>query len=103
MKVQPGFDQRVWELTSMIPRGSVTTYKGIAERLGTKGCRAVGNALNRNPYFPRVPCHRVVKSTGEVGGFASGTRKKIALLKKEGIEISRGRIVNLERYLHRFA
>lgn len=103
MKMQPGFGQQVWYLTSQIPRGRVTTYGILAHKLGSRACRAVGNALNRNPHWPDVPCHRVARSTGEVGGFASGTKKKIALLREEGIEISKGRIINLERYLHRFA
>ena len=102
MTVQPGFDQKVWELASRISPGSVTTYKSIAERLDTRAYQAVGNALHRNPHWPRVPCHRVVKNNGEVGGFGSGTEKKIALLRKEGIEISEGRIVNLKSHLHRF-
>ncbi len=103
MKMQPGFGQQVWHLTSQIPRGRVTTYGILAQKLGSRACRAVGNALNRNPRWPDVPCHRVVKSTGEVGGFAYGTKKKIALLREEGIESSNGRIVNFERHLHRFA
>ena len=93
------FDERVWELASLIPRGKVSTYRELARALGTKAYRAVGNALNRNPHWPRVPCHRVVRSSGEIGGFASGTRKKAALLRKEGVAIRRGKVVNIEHYL----
>jgi len=57
--------------------------------------------LNKNPYAPKVPCHRVIRSNGEVGGFANGTNKKIAILKKEGIIISKGKI-DLNKYLYEF-
>ncbi len=96
------FSQRVWHLTSQIPKGKLSTYGEIARALGTKAYRAVGNALNRNPHAPRVPCHRVVKSNGEVGGFAPGTRKKIAMLRTEGIEIKGSKILALKTYLHHF-
>jgi len=96
------FFQKVWKLTEKIPAGKVSTYKIIAEKLGCKAYRAVGNALNKNPYAPIVPCHRVVKSDGSVGGFASGTLKKIKLLKKEGIEINNKKIKNFEKFLFRF-
>jgi methylated-DNA-[protein]-cysteine S-methyltransferase len=57
--------------------------------------------MNKNPYSPRVACHRVIKSNGEVGGFASGTKKKIEMLRKEGIEIKNNKI-DLKRYLFKF-
>lgn len=79
----------------------LTTYKEIAKALNSDGYRAVGNAMNKNPYAPIVPCHRVVKSNGEVGGFASGTKNKIRLLKKEGIEIHNKKI-DLDKYLYKF-
>ena len=59
------FNEKVWALTSRIPAGKVATYAQIAQHLGTRGYRAVGNALNRNPYAPAVPCHRVVGSDGK--------------------------------------
>lgn len=92
-----GFNEKAWKIVSKVPRGKVTTYKAVAEKLGSKAYRAVGNAMNKNPYAPKVPCHRVVKSNGEVGGFASGTKKKIQMLKKEGIEIKNNKI-NLNKY-----
>jgi len=81
------FQQKVWALIKEVPKGKVTTYKAIAEKLGTKAYRAVGQACNKNPYWPQVPCHRVVCADGSVGGFARGVREKIALLHKEGIII----------------
>ena len=73
----------------------------IAKKLNSKAYRAVGNALNKNPYAPKVPCHRVIKTNGEVGGFASGTKNKIKLLEKEGIKINNSKI-DLKKYLHQF-
>ena len=96
------FNQEVWNLCKEVPKGKVTTYKLIATKLKTKAYRAVGNALNKNPYAPVVPCHRVVKSNGEVGGFAKGTNKKIELLKKEGIKIKNNKIADFEKVLFRF-
>lgn len=86
------FSQRVWTLTARIPRGRVTTYAELARALGGKGYRAVGQALNRNPYAPRVPCHRVVGSNGRLTGFAGGLDKKQQLLKSEGIRIENGKV-----------
>ena len=93
------FADKVYALCRKIPRGRVTTYKEIGNALGGYGqiYRAVGVALNRNPHAPVVPCHRVVNSNGNVGGFAHGTKKKIALLRKEGIKIKDGKIVDFEK------
>ena len=85
------FNQKVWALTARIPAGKVVTYRQIAEALGTKGYRAVGNALNRNPYAPAVPCHRVVGSDGSLTGFAGGLDMKRRLLTEEGVLIRNGR------------
>ena len=85
------FNERVWALTARIPAGKVVTYADIATALGTKAYRAVGNALNRNPYAPGVPCHRVVGSDGRLTGFAGGLVKKEELLNSEGVAVTRGR------------
>ena len=96
------FNQKVWKLCQKIPRGKVTTYKILGDKLRTKAYRAVGQALKRNPYAPEVPCHRVVASDGRLGGFM-GKRmgrclsKKVALLQKEGIRIQNGKIENFEQ------
>ena len=71
------FQKAVWEATRKIPKGKVKTYAAIAKTIGRpKAVRAVGNALNKNPYVPAVPCHRVVKGDGSLGGFAGGEKKK---------------------------
>lgn len=84
MMLQHDFDRRCYALLKQIPRGKVTTYKLLAEALGTQAYRAVGNALSRNPDLVSVPCHRVVRSDGRVGGYAKGSDIKIALLQDEG-------------------
>lgn len=95
------FNERCYALLKKVPRGKVTTYKALAEALGTKAYRAVGNAMNKNPYAPQVPCHRVVGSDGSLVGFASGIDKKQALLEKEGITLHNNK-VDLSRYEHHF-
>lgn len=89
------FNQKVWALTARIPRGRVVTYGDIAKAMGTKAYRAVGNALNRNPYHPAVPCHRVVGSDGSLTGFAGGLEKKRKLLSKEGVRFIASNKVDL--------
>ncbi|WP_292460532.1 MGMT family protein [Methanothermococcus sp.] len=96
------FKEKCYNLVKKVPKGKITTYKEIAEALGTKGYRAVGNALNNNPNLVVVPCHRVVKSNGEVGGYAEGIERKIELLKKEGIPIENNMIINFEKHFFRF-
>lgn len=80
------FQKAVYHAVAHIPRGTTWTYQQVAQAIGRPGAvRAVGNALNKNPFAPQVPCHRVVKSDGSLGGFAHGPRAKQALLKKEGV------------------
>ncbi len=96
------FNERVWNLCSKIPKGKISTYKLIAEALGTKAYRAVGNALNKNPYAPKVPCHRVINSKGKLHGFANGLKAKQRLLEKEGVKVKNGKVVDFEELLFRF-
>lgn len=96
------FSERCYALLRKVPRGKVTTYRELAKGLGTKAYRAVGTAMNKNPDAPKTPCHRVVKSDGHVGGFARGTKKKIEMLKKEGVEIEKGKVKDFEKVLFRF-
>ena len=90
------FYEQVWAETSKIPRGKVKTYGEIAKKIGHPGAaRAVGTALAKNRLPLIVPCHRVVRSNGEPGGFSAGdTNLKRRLLEKEGVFFdSRGRVV----------
>lgn len=96
------FDARCYELLERIPKGRVTTYKEMARALGTKAYRAVGNAMGRNPDLITVPCHRVVKSDGSLGGYALGVDKKIQLLTNEGVVIKNGKVKHFKTLLYRF-
>ena len=81
-----GFQRRVYRATLLIPEGETRSYKWVAERMGNPGaCRAVGQALKRNPYVGIVPCHRVIRSDGSLGGFSKGKRDKARRLNKENI------------------
>lgn len=92
------FYERVWRLLKKIPRGKVSTYKEIAIALGNPlAARAVGNACNKNPFAPKVPCHRVVKSNGELGGFANGVSKKKFLLLREGIKVKNNKALDFDK------
>ena len=94
------FRQRVWRACSRVPRGKVTTYALLAKAIGSpKAARAVGNALNANPFAPKVPCHRVVKSDGGIGGFAKGVKAKKRLLEKEGIEFAGDKVKDFKKRL----
>jgi methylated-DNA-[protein]-cysteine S-methyltransferase len=96
------FEARCYALLSMIPEGRVTTYKLLAEALGTRAYRAVGSALAKNPDLVTIPCHRVVKSNGEIGGYAGGVAAKAALLRHEGLTVTRGKIANFDAVVFRF-
>lgn len=79
------FAQRVYAVVAAIPKGKTLSYKEVAQRAGRSNAfRAVGSIMNKN-RDSRVPCHRVIKSDGAVGGYAHGSAKKLALLKKEGV------------------
>ena len=85
-----------------VPKGKVTTYLELAKAVGLKnGQRAIGKVMNKNPYPAIVPCHRVIMSTGKVGGYAWGEEIKIEMLSREGIEIRQGKILDNDR-IHRF-
>jgi len=78
------FEKKVYAAVSKIPRGEVRSYKWVAAKIGRpKAYRAVGNALNKNPHIGIVPCHRVIRSDGTIGGFARGVALKRQLLKSE--------------------
>jgi methylated-DNA-[protein]-cysteine S-methyltransferase len=86
------FEEKVFLAARRIPRGRVSTYFAIARAVGKPGAaRAVGNALNKNPY-KIVPCYRVIRSDGTVGGYARGNSEKIKVLRGEGIKVERGRV-----------
>lgn len=96
------FESRVYAALKRIPKGKVTTYGHIAKALKVGSSRAIGGACGRNPFAPRIPCHRVVRSDGSLGGYSGGLKKKVALLKKEGISCDAGKIKNFNQKLFRF-
>lgn len=103
MRLAESFAIRVWALLKKIPRGKVSTYKQVAIALGNpNAARAVGNACRRNSNAPKVPCHRVVRSDGCIGGYSKGVKKKVGLLEKEGIEVNNGRIKNFQKSFSNF-
>ena len=84
------FQQKVWNYLRKIPRGSVKTYSQVAKSIGKPlAVRAVANAIGKNPYAPKIPCHRVIRSDGSLGGYSGkgGLKTKRFLLKKEGIRL----------------
>jgi len=96
------FQERVYRAVRKIPRGKVMTYKQVARLADSpRAFRAAGNALNKNPHLfyrekgsQKIPCHRVIRTDGKIGGYNRGVSKKISLLKKEGIIIKKSQILN---------
>ena len=87
------FEREVLVATFTIPKGKVSTYKRIAEKIGRpKAYRAVANALHKNPLWPVVPCHRVVGSDGSFGGPKKGAEGRRSSVAKEGIPIENGKV-----------
>ena len=82
------FQIKVWKYLKTIPKGKVKSYKQVAIGINSpKSARAVANACAKNPYAPKVPCHRVIRSDGSLGGYSGlgGIRTKKKLLKSEGV------------------
>lgn len=93
------FSLRVYAALMTIPRGRVATYGAVAKAVGCRSARAIGNALRKNPFAPRVPCHRVIAADGRVGGY-QGCRTgkpvtaKIDTLASEGVHFCKGRLID---------
>ncbi|MEK7089156.1 MAG: MGMT family protein [Patescibacteria group bacterium] len=82
------FTEKVYEIVKKIPKGKVLTYKQVAKLAGSpRAYRGVGNILNKN-HNPKIPCHRVIRSDGKLGGYNKGVNKKIKILKSEGFNLS---------------
>ena len=96
-------EQKIYKKLLEVPKGQITTYGELAKAVGLKnGQRIVGKIMNKNPYPVIVPCHRVVMSTGKVGGYAYGENIKTKMLNDEGIQIKNGKILDLENRIYRF-
>lgn len=90
-----------------VPSGKVTTYKELGRALNIRAYRLIGQILSKNPYAPLVPCHRVVKSDGSLGGFKGSydlkdTQEKVDLLTSEGVIIKNGKVVNFSKIFYKF-
>jgi methylated-DNA-[protein]-cysteine S-methyltransferase len=96
-------DKKIYKKLLEVPEGKITTYGELAKVVGLKnGQRAVGRIMNKNPYPVIIPCHRVVKSDGKVGGYGYGQDVKINMLTKEGIKIKDDKILDWENTVYRF-
>ena len=81
------FQLKVWSYLNKIPKGKLKTYAQVAKAIGKpKAVRAVANAIGKNPFPPKIPCHRVIRSDGKLGGYSAkgGIKTKKKLLKNEG-------------------
>ena len=93
LKYKTQFERDVLVATFRIPKGKVSTYKRVAEKIGRpKAYRAVANALHKNPLWPVVPCHRVVGFDGSFGGPEKGAEGRRSSVAKEGIPIENGKV-----------
>ena len=96
-------EEKIYKKLLEVPKGQITTYGELAKAVGLKnGQRVVGKIMNKNPYPVIIPCHRVVMSTGKIGGYAFGEHIKIKLLNDEGIQIKNGKILDLENSIYKF-
>jgi HemK-related putative methylase len=96
------FQHRVYARLIKVPKGKVTTYGRIAESLGIKGFRAVGQAMRKNPLAPEVPCHRVIRADKTLGGYAGGPEKKLKMLQDEGVIIQRAKNISNSKVIADF-
>ena len=96
-------EQKIYKKLLEVPKGQITTYGELAKAVGLKnGQRTIGKIMNKNPCPVIIPCHRVVMSTGKIGGYAYGENVKTKLLNDEGIQIKNGKIMDLENKVYRF-
>ena len=89
---------KVYRKLLQVPKGKVTTYSELAKAVGLQnGQRTIGMIMKNNPFPVIVPCHRVVKSDGKIGGYAYGEMMKFKMLTKEGIKIKNGKIIDFDK------
>ena len=96
-------EKKIYKKLLQVPSGKITTYGELSRAIGLKnGQRVIGRVMKNNPFPVIVPCHRVVKSNREIGGYAFGVDIKRNMLAKEGICIKNNRIKNFEKSFFRF-
>ena len=96
------YETELRRLLLKIPKGKITTYKQIAHAMGHKGYRFVGQLLNKNEHPEKYPCYKVVNTDGRLGGFALGDAEKIRRLKKDGISVKSGKLLNFSDLVYRY-
>lgn len=95
-------EHRVYKKLLEVPKGKVTTYSELSKAVGLKnGQRAIGRMMSNNPYPVIVPCHRVILSNGNIGGYMWGEKVKKNMLSKEGVKIENGKILD-SSMIHRW-
>ena len=96
-------EEKIYRKLLQVPLGYVTTYGDLTKAINLKnGQRTVGQIMKKNPFPIIIPCHRVVKSDGTVGGYAYGIEIKKHMLEKEGLKINNNKISNFKKSLFRF-
>ena len=96
-------EDKVYKKLLEVPSGKIITYGELARSVGLKnGQRKIGQIMKNNSFPVIIPCHRVVKSDGTIGGYAFGIERKANMLSKEGIKISRGKILDFENRIFSF-
>ena len=96
-------EEKIYEKLLQVPSGYVTTYGELAKAINLKnGQRVVGQIMKKNPFPIIIPCHRVVKSDGTIGGYVYGIERKKNMLSKEGLRINDNKILDFKFYLFRF-
>ena len=96
-------EKKIYRKLLQVPSGKITTYKELARSVGLEnGQRVIGQITKKNPFPVIIPCHRVVKSNGEIGGYAYGISIKKSMLVKEGISIKNNKIKNFQKTFFRF-
>ena len=96
-------EEKIYKKLLTVPCGKITTYKELSKSIGLKnGQRLVGQIMKKNPFPVIVPCHRVVKSDGTIGGYAYGSKRKKHMLLKEGLKINNNKILDFKKNLFRF-
>lgn len=96
-------NERIYKKLLQVPRGQITTYGELSKSVGLKnGQRLIGKIMSNNPYPVIIPCHRVILSTGKIGGYVFGENVKTKMLSDEGIQIENGKIIDLKNKLYIF-
>ena len=96
-------NKKIYKKLIQVPPGKITTYGELSRAIGFKnGQRVIGQIMKKNPFPVIIPCHRVVRSDGKIGGYAFGMDIKKSMLSKEGICIKKNKIESLENFIFRF-